>query len=224
MVRLSRWIALSILSLAGITACSNSHPEEAHENESVAEQTSQTALKATDSDTSQGESASDTTNQDLEDAETTTRDATTEEDSDDATAHDGSQCATGTPVEVLNAYVAANPVSTQGYEWGPSWAENHWEPCADLSWITLPIDRGTASSPYRIALFHDGEPIGRATFEDYGFHPTVVRLDDTTIRVTYTYALDGEATATASGRAVSTFTWIDDQDKVVHSGEVPPSP
>lgn len=224
MVRLSRLIALSVLSLAGIAACSNSQPEEAHEGESFAEQTSETELEETDSDTSQGESASDSANQDSEEAETTALDATTEEDTHDATADDGSQCATGTPVEVLNAYVAANPVSTQGYEWGPSWAENHWDPCADLSWITLPIDRGTTSSPYRIALFHDGEPIGRATFEDYGFHPTVERLDDTTIRVTYTYALEGEATAAASGRAVSTFTWNDDQDKVVHSGEVPPSP
>ncbi|WP_462417081.1 LppP/LprE family lipoprotein [Kytococcus sp. Marseille-QA3725] len=96
-----------------------------------------------------------------------------------------------------------------------------YHPCAGLSWITLGI-RGTASSPFQIMLFHEGEYLGTTLAKAPGFFPDVRRVDDDTLEVTYRYPKEGEANAEASGRAVSQFTWSDKAGKVVHSGELPP--
>ena len=62
--------------------------------------------------------------------------------------------------------------------WDPSAATlDGYDPCAALGWIVMPIQGGTASSPYAIALFHQGQYIGRATAKSYGFFPTVTRVD-----------------------------------------------
>lgn len=220
--QLSRTFILAAMLLAG---CSNSAP--ADENASETPRATETSVDSTDNST---ESDSPATSEEA----TTTEDVESEfpVPTSDATDHDeptddGSEAPTCTEGishdEVLAQYVAGNPTSSQGYEWGPDYAENNWDPCAELSWITLPIDRGTASSPYRILLYHRGEFLGRATFDDYGFYPQVVRLGPERIQVTYTYTLEGEATATASGRAISTFTWDEGSQSIVHRGDVPPN-
>lgn len=91
-----------------------------------------------------------------------------------------------------------------------------------MSWITVSIEGGTASSPYQIMLFHHGRYIGTTASDGIGFHPDVVRLSDSEIQVTYMYTLEGEANAEASGRSVSTFTWDEATGSIVYGGEWPP--
>ena len=97
-----------------------------------------------------------------------------------------------------------------------------YDACAALSWVVLEIPRATVSSPVQIMLFHRGQYIGTTSSESIGFPPEVVRLDDAAIQVTYTWTRDGESNAEASGRSVSIFTWDEQTQSVVHSGEWPP--
>lgn len=97
-----------------------------------------------------------------------------------------------------------------------------YDPCADLSWVTLTIRGGTASSPSQQMLFHDGEYLGTTTQEGIAFSPATVRLSDSAIQVTYRWAKEGESNAGASGRAVSTYSWNPNTESVDHAGEWPP--
>jgi len=97
-----------------------------------------------------------------------------------------------------------------------------YDPCADLSWVTLTIRGGTASSPSQQMLFHDGEYLGTTTQEGIAFSPATVRLSNSAIQVTYRWAKEGESNAGASGRAVSTYTWNPNTESVDHAGEWPP--
>ena len=110
------------------------------------------------------------------------------------------------------------------WAWDTEWAVvDDYDPCAALSWIVLPIESGTASSPYQIMLFHRGEYLGTTFKEPEGFAPGVTRLSDDAIEVTYRYTLHGDSNAGARGRAVAQFTWDAAQGKVVHTGALPPS-
>ncbi|WOF22438.1 LppP/LprE family lipoprotein [Microbacterium betulae] len=97
-----------------------------------------------------------------------------------------------------------------------------YDPCAELSWIVVPISGGSVSSPNQIALFHRGEYIGPATERSYGFRPDVVRVDDASIEVTYRWAESGDANAEPSGTTVVSFAWDEASESVVFSGELPP--
>ncbi len=97
-----------------------------------------------------------------------------------------------------------------------------YDECAALSWITFPIEGATGSSPYIIALFHEGKYLGVATRTTFGFFPQVERIDDARLQVTYAYAKNGEANAGASGRAVSTYSWDKNAGSVKHRGDFPP--
>ena len=111
----------------------------------------------------------------------------------------------------------------QGWPWDAQWADvSGFDPCAALSWAVVPIEGGTASSPYHIMLFHQGEYLGTATARAYGFSPKVNRTDDATLAVTYTYELPGDSVALASGRAYATFRWDEGQQRVIMTGDVPP--
>lgn len=114
----------------------------------------------------------------------------------------------------------------------PAMSDNYWEPaeadvsgydpCASLAWIIMPIRGGTGSSPYAIALYHLGEYLGTATAKSYGFLPTVVRVDDATISVTYHWPQGNESNAEASGTSVASFHYDGATESVQMSGEVPP--
>lgn len=109
-----------------------------------------------------------------------------------------------------------------GWQWNTATVvTDGFDDCAALSWVVLPIEMPSNSSPYQTMLFHHGEFVGTATEKAYGFSPRVERRDDATIAVTYTYMKDGEATAFASGRTTATFTWDDAQNAVVMSGQTP---
>lgn len=132
-------------------------------------------------------------------------------------------CATTSGSEALEQNLSKVPADSRGYPWTADYAETDgYDPCAALSWITVPIEGGTASSPYQIMLFHHGQYIGTTASDGIGFNPDVVRLSDSEIQVTYTYPLQGETTAGASGRSVSTFTWDESTGSIVHDGDWPP--
>lgn len=103
-----------------------------------------------------------------------------------------------------------------------------YDPCAELSWIdavpgSSPSSCCTAAMVHHILLFHRGKFIGTATYEPYSFSPVITRTSDSSIRVTYRYMKEDEKVHNASGRATAEFTWSSLQNKVVMTGEVPPS-
>ncbi|WP_010119636.1 LppP/LprE family lipoprotein [Corynebacterium nuruki] len=115
------------------------------------------------------------------------------------------------------------PPNAEGYPWATGSVETDgYDACAALSWMILPIQGGTASSPYQIMLFHNGRYIGTATSEAYGFHPTVQRTDANQIQVTWHWPRKGESNAGASGTSTATFTWNDATGQVDMTGDVPP--
>lgn len=146
----------------------------------------------------------------------------------DATEPDDA-CSTFTGEEAAERWVdRLDPVgdpSDPGWQWDAESADTDgYDPCADLSWISISIKGATGSSPRAIMLFHRGDYLGTATDDSVQAPHTVKRLDDATLEVTYRYPKDGEGTATASGEAVSTFTWDPEAEEVVHAGEFPPGP
>ena len=103
-----------------------------------------------------------------------------------------------------------------------------YDPCAELSWIdaipgSSPSSCCTAAMVHHILLFHRGKFIGTATYEPYSFSPVITRTSDSSISVTYRYMKGDESPASASGRTTAEFTWSSSQNKVVMTGEVPPS-
>ena len=103
-----------------------------------------------------------------------------------------------------------------------------YDPCAELSWIdaipgSSPSDCCISSMAHHILLFHRGKFIGTATYEPYSFSPVITRTSDSSISVTYRYVKGDESPASASGRTTAEFSWSSSQNKVVMTGEVPPS-
>ena len=111
------------------------------------------------------------------------------------------------------------PWGTIGWELFDS---SGYDPCASLSWETLMIEGGTSSSPFHIMLFNHGEYLGTATAKPYGFAPTIERVSDSEIAVTYHWPREGEGNANRSGTTDAGFRWDEGQQKVVMSGDVPP--
>lgn len=149
----------------------------------------------------------------------TTAEPTTSADADD-------QCSTSTPAQAARdaaAKVAPYP-GPDGQKWKyvSTGAVNGWDRCAGLSWIALPLEVGTASSPWQIALFRHGKYIGTATAEGYGFWPTITRVSDDKIKVVYHWPKEGEGTANASGTTVAYFAWDDVDHTVRMTGSTPP--
>ena len=103
-----------------------------------------------------------------------------------------------------------------------------YDPCAELSWIdaipgSSPSDCCISSMAHHILLFHRGKFIGTVTYEPYSFSPVITRTSDSSISVTYRYVKGDESSASASGRTTAEFSWSSSQNKVVMTGEVPPS-
>ena len=103
-----------------------------------------------------------------------------------------------------------------------------YDPCAEVSWIdaipgSSPSDCCISSMAHHILLFHRGKFIGTATYEPYSFSPVITRTSDSSISVTYRYVKGDESSASASGRTTAEFSWSSSQNKVVMTGEVPPS-
>ena len=74
-------------------------------------------------------------------------------------------------------------------------------------------------SPLRSSTKESTSALPRMTF---GFFPKVQRINDSTLKVTYTYNRGAGSNADASERAVSTYSWESGAGKVVHEGNFPP--
>lgn len=91
------------------------------------------------------------------------------------------ECSDKSGSEALSTWMPQVPTYND-WAWSTAYADTStYDSCASLSWIVLPIDGGTASSPYQIMLFHHGEYIGVTSDQMIGFFPEVERLDDETI-------------------------------------------
>ena len=103
-----------------------------------------------------------------------------------------------------------------------------YDSCAELSWIdAIPGSSHKecciSSMVHHILLFHRGKFIGTATYEPYSFSPVITRTSDSSISVIYRYMKEDEKVHNASGRTTAEFSWSSSQNKVVMTGEVPPS-
>lgn len=134
------------------------------------------------------------------------------------------QCSGLTGAQAASRWIGEVAQSTPGWEWTAEYADtSSYDDCAALSAITVSIRGGTSSSPYHIMLFHHGRYIGTATKEAYGFSPSVDRLSDSIVAVTYHWPRPGESNAGRSGESHAEFAWDFDAGKVVMTGEVPPT-
>lgn len=206
--------ALLVLSLGGLTGCSSSPAEQP--------QSMATSSEIANGPTSgiRSQSASPQAGTDA----AATGQATTAASS--APPEPSGSCANTSAEQAVNENIdRVGPAFPKGNVPDAEWVAidtETYDPCADLSWVTLTIRGGTASSPSQQMLFHDGEYLGTTTQEGIGFSPATVRLSDSAIQVTYRWAKEGESNAGASGRAVSTYSWNPNTESVDHAGEWPP--
>lgn len=96
-----------------------------------------------------------------------------------------------------------------------------YDPCAELSWITISVVGATGSSPSQVALFHAGEFVQAATEKSYGFWPQVTRLAPDSLEVVYFWPKPGESNAERSGESPMRFTCDDESGSVLVKGDPP---
>lgn len=84
---------------------------------------------------------------------------------------------------------------------------SRYSPCDTSSWAVPGVAKATASSPYAVPLFHDGSYLGTATAVQYPFSPTVTRIADDQISITYVVPQSNEYRANPTGRATAQFRW-----------------
>ncbi|WP_144997867.1 LppP/LprE family lipoprotein [Kocuria marina] len=202
--------ALLVLSLGGLTGCSSSLAEQP--------QSMATSSEIANGPTSGIRSQAGSPQAGTDAAATTAASSAPPEPS--------GSCANTSAEQAVNENIdKVGPAFPKGNVPDAEWVAidtETYDPCADLSWVTLTIRRGTASSPSQQMLFHDGEYLGTTTKEGIAFSPATVRLSDSAIQVTYRWAKEGESNAGASGRAVSTYSWNPNTKSVDHAGEWPP--
>ncbi|SJN08499.1 hypothetical protein FM113_02955 [Leucobacter sp. 7(1)] len=151
----------------------------------------------------------------------------------DATASDAGSCASEPVAKIIEAGVKRIAPRAEGAASGSlggwdlaqaiAWAPDSYDQCAALSWVLLPTAQATGSSPTHLMFFSRGEFVGTDSAHGIAFRPTVTRISDDSISADYLWMQPGEITATASGRAVSTYTWDAGAKQVVRTGELPPN-
>lgn len=141
----------------------------------------------------------------------------------------GSTCASDSASTVVSKALRELKNKSKWDQWtNVSRTYEGYDPCAELSWIdaipgSSPSDCCISSMAHHILLFHRGKFIGTATYEPYSFSPVITRTSDSSISVTYRYMKEDEKVHNASGRTTAEFSWSSSQNKVVMTGEVPPS-
>ena len=140
---------------------------------------------------------------------------------DDPTAAEAT-CGEMTAEQALAEHLPEVPQLRKGEQWAWS-AETAdtagYRPCAALSWITVGVEGATATSPHQIMLFHQGEFLGPATTEAYGYAPRVERIDDATLQVTYLGS--GKHNAETQEDAVSVFKYNPLSGGADRAGDLP---
>lgn len=140
----------------------------------------------------------------------------------------GRECADMTGQQALESYIhlvpKPFPLNTDPTEnnWSMNSPTDTFDPCAEMSWIVLRIDRGTGSSPHQVMLFNKGMYIGRATDQSFGFAPVEVKRESGDIFITFRYTKEGESNAESSGRAIARYSWVEEHGRLERFGELPP--
>ena len=109
------------------------------------------------------------------------------------------------------------PQQLGGQEWDYTGRSNY-DPCAALSYALVEVRGGTASSPVRVMLFHDGVYIGPETECAFAF-TTVISATAESVTVEYRWPREGDPNAAPSGRATVTYRWTG--ETVQREGELP---
>ena len=154
-------------------------------------------------------------------SETPQTEATSEPDPNDG---DDADAACGEMSAEEAMYAGLEEVGPPPFDGRDHWSTEYadptegYDPCADLSWISLLPDMPTGSTPAVVMLYHKGEYVGTTTAEPR-WTGRIERDSDSQITVEYIYAKDGEPLGLASGRTYATFTR--NGDKVVMEGELP---
>lgn len=161
--------------------------------------------------------------------QTTTQEAATAEqiaeaDGDQEQATDnGAECAATTGQQALEENVGkiglpfpAEPERPDN-RWSMTSPTDTYEPCADLSWITVETERGTGHSPRQVMFFHDGVYAGHALEEAAGATMRVERSSDDLLRFSMCDHAEGKLTTCTP----SVFFWNDEADRLEHYGPLP---
>ncbi len=102
-----------------------------------------------------------------------------------------------------------------------STASESYDACLDLSWVILPLSRGTGSSPYQIMLFHQGQYIGTPSLVSFGFYPIINRISDDAIEVGYKWPVGNQSNAEAQVQTVMTYRYNPNTGGVTATGRWP---
>lgn len=209
----------SVVALAGCNqGGENDKPHNTEQPSSVVTKTS-TATRSSESPTVSKNSSSAAKNDEHNAAEV--------EDGDGKPAAQRRKlqesCTQTTAAQEYQTHVADVPPPPWG-QWDSnlsSFLDN--QPCATLSWTVLvPTEIGDGNPPTQTMLFHNGRFI-KTVSPKTTYPPSVSRVDDSTITVTWEWPKPGEPMAAPTGRSVATFRWDDQSESVIMEGELPPN-
>lgn len=96
-----------------------------------------------------------------------------------------------------------------------------YDPCAELSWITVPYGE-TADAHHAVMLFHHGSYLTTANRIPIPYEPDIERTESGKLVFTYPYLREGDYPRVPSGRAVSLYSWYEDGRTYRRDGELPP--
>lgn len=227
--------ALLVLALGGLTACGSQSAEEPQATSTAARNAPTSGIRSQAPTTTPSvldgtQPASQPTKKPAARPSETPNgaDGADEETTSSATPEPSGSCGTDSAKQAVDdnldkvpaPFDASDPASSSDFGWVVD-DDSTYDPCAALSWVTLGI-KGTVSSPYTQMLFHNGDYLGTTTSKAIGFYPTTVRLNDSSMQVTYKFVEGNESNAEARGRAVSVYSWNPDTESIDHSGEWPP--
>jgi|GEM_PF-7018624 len=114
---------------------------------------------------------------------------------------DNSSCDPDNSAAVIEAAIGQIAPPVPGGRWVP--AENNFS-CSGFTYVALATEGGTVSSPYQLAFFYDGVPVGAGCNLSY---QTVTGADDTEVYVTYRYIVGDEPNADPQGQADVSYRW-----------------
>lgn len=126
--------------------------------------------------------------------------------------------------QVVVAAEQLPPYPGTGWTWdaNPATFEGNYNPCAMLSTVLVTVEMATGSSPVTALMFHNGDYLGTATSESYGFTSlnTAQTTDDT---VVLDYKVPGACNACPPAGVNSVrYQWQSDHVEMLDPP--PPSP
>jgi hypothetical protein len=124
--------------------------------------------------------------------------------------------------QVVAAVQQLPPYPGTGWEWNanPRSFEGNFNQCATLSTALVTVQRGTGSSPVTALMFHNGDYLGTATSEAYGF-TTLDPARTTDDTVVLDYKLPGACNACPPAGVTSVrYQWQGDHVEMLD----PPPP